>query len=137
MKSKDLQNVVLPKYQTGDTSTKKIRDLNGGNGLRTIKPWRQMILQSGSITLSSPPGVHVWPERKEIFESPDLNPLDYSIWDELVNSINWNKVQSKTTLIQQINSSFKNIRESVVFESCASFTNRLYRLCQNDGNYLG
>ncbi|CAF5179828.1 unnamed protein product, partial [Rotaria magnacalcarata] len=68
MKSKDLQNVVLPKYQTGDTSTKKIRDLNGGNGLRTIKPWRQMILQSGSITLSSPPGVHVWPERKEIFE---------------------------------------------------------------------
>ncbi|CAM4765452.1 unnamed protein product [Rotaria magnacalcarata] len=42
-----------------------------------------------------------WPPN-----SPDLNPLDYSIWDEFVNIINWNKVQSKTTLIQQIKSSF-------------------------------
>ncbi|CAF4549831.1 unnamed protein product, partial [Rotaria socialis] len=72
-----------------------------------------------------------WPPN-----SPDLSPLDYSIWDELVNTINWNKVQSKTTLVQQLKSSFKNIRESVVFESFASFTNRLYHLCQNDGNYL-
>ncbi|CAF3241398.1 unnamed protein product [Rotaria socialis] len=29
-----------------------------------------------------------WPPN-----SPDLNPLYYSIWDELVNTINWNKVQ--------------------------------------------
>ncbi|CAM4824412.1 unnamed protein product [Rotaria magnacalcarata] len=40
-------------------------------------------------------GKHRWPPN-----SPDLNPLDYSIWDELVNTINWNKVQPKTTLIQ-------------------------------------
>ncbi|CAF3919686.1 unnamed protein product [Rotaria magnacalcarata] len=210
MKSKDLQNIVLSKYQNGDTPTKNFRDLNGGIGLRTVKRWCQMILQSGSITLSSPPscprltrtkgnirkgvtplvildegtidhavyiekvlpvalkygnqvfgsdwvfqqdgakphshhltqqwcrdnfpsfiGKDCWPPN-----SPDLNPLDYSICDEFVNIINWNKVQSKTTLIQQIKSSFKNIRESVVFESCTSFTNRLYRLCQNDGNYL-
>ena len=31
---------------------------------------------------------------------PDLNPLDHSIWDELVNVINWDKVKSKTALIQ-------------------------------------
>ena len=67
---------------------------------------------------------------------PNSNPLDYSIWDELVTTINWNKVKSKTTLIQQLKSSFKNIRESVVFESCASWTNRLYRMSQNDENYL-
>ena len=72
-----------------------------------------------------------WPPN-----SPDLNPLDYSIWDELVNTINWNKVKSKTTLIQQLKSSFKSIRESVVFESCASWTNRLYLMFQCDGNYL-
>ena len=59
-----------------------------------------------------------WPPN-----SSDLNPLDYSIWDELVNRINWNKVKSKTTLIQQLKSSFKNTRESVVWESCASWTN--------------
>ncbi|CAF2122824.1 unnamed protein product [Rotaria magnacalcarata] len=56
MKSKDLQNIVLSKYQNGDTPTKNFRDLNGGIGLRTIKRWCQMILQSGSITLSNPPG---------------------------------------------------------------------------------
>ena len=72
-----------------------------------------------------------WPPN-----SPDLSPLDYSIWDELVNTIDWDKVKSKTTLIQQLKSSVKKIRESVVFESCASWTNRLYRVSQNDGNYL-
>ena len=68
--------------------------------------------------------------------SPDLNPLDYSIWDEFVNAIDWNKVKSKATLIQQLKSSVKKIRESVVLESCTSWTNRLYRMSQNDGNYL-
>ncbi len=72
-----------------------------------------------------------WPPN-----SPDLNPLDYSIWDELVNAIDWNKVKSKTTLIQQLKSSVKKVRESVVFESCNTWTNRLYRVSQNDGNYL-
>ena len=32
-----------------------------------------------------------WPPN-----SPDLNPLDESIWDEVVNVIDWNKVRSKT-----------------------------------------
>ena len=72
-----------------------------------------------------------WPRN-----SPDLNPLDYSIWDELLNIINWNKVKWKTTLIQQLKSSFKSIRESIVFESCTSWTNRLYHMSQCDGNYL-
>jgi transposase len=72
-----------------------------------------------------------WPPN-----SPDLNPLDYSIWDEFANVIDWNKVKSKATLIQQLKSSVKKIRESVVVESCTSWTNRLYRMSQNDGNYL-
>ena len=56
MKNKDLQKVLLSKYQNGDTPTKIHRDLNGGTGLRTIKRWCQMIRQSGSIKLSSTPG---------------------------------------------------------------------------------
>ena len=69
-----------------------------------------------------------WPPN-----SPDLNPLDYSILDELVKTINWNKVKSETALIQQLKSSFKTIHESVVFES---WTNRLYRISRNDGNHF-
>ncbi|CAF4023466.1 unnamed protein product [Rotaria magnacalcarata] len=52
-----------------------------------------------------------WPPN-----SPELNPLNYSIWDELANAIDWNKVKSKSTLIQQLNSSVKKIRESVVLK---------------------
>ncbi|CAF5170766.1 unnamed protein product, partial [Rotaria magnacalcarata] len=37
-----------------------------------------------------------WPPN-----SPDLNPLNYSIWDEFVNVIDWNKVKSQAILIQQ------------------------------------
>jgi hypothetical protein len=72
-----------------------------------------------------------WPPN-----SPDLNPLDYCIWDEFVKVINWNKVTSKPTLIQELKRAVKKIRKNIVFESCASWTNRLYRMSQNDGNYL-
>ena len=56
MKSKDLQKVVLSKYQNGDTPTKIHHDLNGRIGLTTIERWCQMMRHSGSIKLSSPPG---------------------------------------------------------------------------------
>ena len=53
MKSKDLQNIVLSKYQNGDAPTKTCRDLNGGISLVTIKRWCQMIRRTGSIELSA------------------------------------------------------------------------------------
>jgi hypothetical protein len=62
--------------------------------------------------------------------------LDYGIWDEFVKVINWNKVTSKSTLIPELKRAVKKIRTNVVFESCASWTNRLYRISQNNGDYL-
>ena len=52
MKSKDLQNDVLSKYQNGEAPTKIYHDLSGAISLRTIKRW----CQTGIISLSSPPG---------------------------------------------------------------------------------
>lgn len=72
-----------------------------------------------------------WPPN-----SPDLNPLDYSIWNTFVHQMNWNKVRSKKTLINELKRAVKKIRETVIFESCNSWTNRLYRLSKNDYNYL-
>ncbi|CAF1508948.1 unnamed protein product [Adineta ricciae] len=72
-----------------------------------------------------------WPPN-----SPDLNPLDYSIWDEFVQQMNWDNVQSKKTLINELKRAVKRIRETVIFESCKSWTNRLYRLKGNDFEYL-
>jgi hypothetical protein len=44
-----------------------------------------------------------WPPN-----SPDLNPCDYCIWDELVGAINWNKVTLKKTLIEELKRAVKN-----------------------------
>ncbi len=68
--------------------------------------------------------------------SSDLNPLDYAIWDELAQVINWDRVTSKTTLIEQLKRAVKKIRQEVVFESCSSCTNTFYRVSENDGGYL-
>ena len=72
-----------------------------------------------------------WPPN-----SPDLNPLDYSIWDEFVHAIKWDKVTSKKTLIEEFKKSVKKIRTEAVFESCSSWTSRLHRLSINNGSYL-
>ena len=56
MKTKNLQNVVLSKYQNDDTPTKIYHNFSGAIGLRTIKRWYQMIHQISAISLSSPPG---------------------------------------------------------------------------------
>ncbi|CAF2162953.1 unnamed protein product [Rotaria magnacalcarata] len=68
--------------------------------------------------------------------SPDLNPLDYCIWDELTYQVNWGAVTSKTTLINEVKCAVRKVSLDVVFESCSSWTNRLYRLPQVKGNYL-
>ena len=56
MKSKDLQNIVLSKYQNSDAPTKICRDLNGGISLAAVKRWCQMIRRTGSIELSGTHG---------------------------------------------------------------------------------
>ena len=72
-----------------------------------------------------------WPPN-----SPDWNPLDYSIWDEFVHQMDWNKVKSKQTLIDERKRAVKKIRATVVVESCHSWTKRLFRLSENDFSYL-
>ena len=68
--------------------------------------------------------------------SPDLNPLDYSIRDELAYQVNWDTVTSKTTLISEMKRTVRKVSPVVVFESCSSWNNRLYQLSQGKGSYL-
>ncbi|CAF4553576.1 unnamed protein product, partial [Didymodactylos carnosus] len=56
-----------------------------------------------------------WPAN-----SPDLNPLDYSIWDEFVQQMNSDKIKSKTSLMEELKRAVKRIRIEIVLESCAS-----------------
>ena len=60
--------------------------------------------------------------------------LDYCIWDEFAQTINRNKVTSKSSLISELKRGVKTIRLDVVRESCSVWTNRLYHMTQNNGN---
>ena len=62
--------------------------------------------------------------------SPYLNPLDYCIWDEFAQAINWNKVTLKNSLVSELKRGVKKIRLDVVRTSCSVWTNRLYRMTQ-------
>ena len=68
--------------------------------------------------------------------SPDRNPLDYSIWDELSGAMDWNKITSKKTLTDELKRARKKVQANVVFESCNSWMTRLSKVCKLRGNYL-
>ncbi|CAM4834960.1 unnamed protein product [Rotaria magnacalcarata] len=72
-----------------------------------------------------------WPPN-----SPYLNPLDYCIWDEFAQHVNWEKLTSKPTLIDELKRAVKQIRQDVVLQSCSSWTVRLQRVLKNNECYL-
>ena len=51
-----------------------------------------------------------WPAN-----SPDLNPLEYSIWNELVETMDWSQIQTKVALIQELKRAVKRMRPETVF----------------------
>ena len=57
-----------------------------------------------------------WPAN-----SPDLNPLDYCIWDEFAQAINWDKVTSKSSLISEL-------KRGVKKKSLGCYKGKLFRL---------
>ena len=56
MKSKDMQKVLLSKYEKGDGTTKIFQFLNGTISLSTTERWCRRIRESGSINLPKLPG---------------------------------------------------------------------------------
>ena len=45
--------------------------------------------------------------------SVDFNSLDYSVWDKLINVIDWNKVSLNATLAEQLKLSMKKINSEI------------------------
>ena len=56
MKSKDLRNIALLKYENGDRALKIFHDLAGAISLCGIWRWIKMIKDTAAIDLSVPPG---------------------------------------------------------------------------------
>ena len=58
MKSKELQKLVLPKYEAEQTRKKIFEDLNGVMSCPTVKRWCKITPETGTIDLSKPFGCH-------------------------------------------------------------------------------
>ena len=56
MKSKDLQKLVLSKYENGDGPSKIFNGINGVVGFCTINQWCKMIRETDLIQLTRPSG---------------------------------------------------------------------------------
>lgn len=72
-----------------------------------------------------------WPPN-----SPDLNPLDYCIWNDFVRSIRWDRITSKKELISELKTAVKKIDKDTIVESCKSWYRRLYRMWKANGEYI-
>ena len=64
MKSKDLQKLILSKYEAGQTPKKIFQDLNGAVSYRTVKRWCKMIQKTGAIDLSKPSACNKTVQKK-------------------------------------------------------------------------
>ena len=58
MKSKDLQKLVVAKYEAGQTPKKIFEDLSGSVSYRTVKRWWKMTRKTGAIHLSKSSTCH-------------------------------------------------------------------------------
>jgi hypothetical protein len=72
-----------------------------------------------------------WPPN-----SLDLSPLDYSLWNELAEAMNWNQVTTKETLINELKHAVKKFHKEKVLHSVLDFTIRLRLIQRNGGDYI-
>ncbi|CAF2187062.1 unnamed protein product [Rotaria magnacalcarata] len=72
-----------------------------------------------------------WPPN-----SRDLCSLDYSLWNELGQCMNWNRITTNTTLIEEIKRSVVKVDKKIFFNSILDFTIRLRMIKKNGGNYI-
>ena len=72
-----------------------------------------------------------WPPN-----SPDLNPLDYCIWNEIVTGMRWDRVLCKTTLISEIKHAVRILRKEILLDSCTRWYTRVRKVGAADGAYL-
>ncbi|KAL4511889.1 hypothetical protein ABPG72_012734 [Tetrahymena utriculariae] len=73
----------------------------------------------------------IWPAN-----SPDLNPLDYSIWNQMVQEMNWNAIKSKQTLIKQLYIARNKIQAHQILDISNKWYSRVRNLQINNYKYI-
>ena len=72
-----------------------------------------------------------WPSN-----SPELNPLDYSIWDSISNHMDYHRVNTINDLYREIRKSVKKIDVTYVREVIGAFLRRVYSVEKHQGELI-
>lgn len=72
-----------------------------------------------------------WPAN-----TPEWNPMDYSVWSEIDRHVNYKKVNSRADLINEIKKAAKGIDVNFCQEVIGDFLRRVYATEKNKGNLL-
>ncbi|CAF1428140.1 unnamed protein product, partial [Rotaria sp. Silwood1] len=65
-------------------------------------------------------GNHKWPPN-----SPDLNVLDYYVWDAITHNMQWNKVKDYDTLIDEIRKGIRRVPKDDLLRSVKNWSCRI------------
>ncbi len=65
-----------------------------------------------------------------------LNPLDYSIWNEINRGIEYKNIETKENLIQEIRKSINKVDKKYIQEVIGSFLKRVYSVEKNNGDLI-
>jgi len=76
-------------------------------------------------------GKYRWPPN-----SPDLNVLDYYVWDAIGNHMQWNKVENYDSLIDEIKNGIHRVRKNDLFRSVDNWSHRIYSILNTKGAYI-
>lgn len=72
-----------------------------------------------------------WPPN-----SPDLNVLDYYVWDAIGNNIQWNKVHNYITLGEEVKKGVAKVSQTHLARSVLSWSRRIHSLLRTKGAYI-
>ncbi|CAF4341426.1 unnamed protein product [Rotaria magnacalcarata] len=72
-----------------------------------------------------------WPPN-----SPELNPLDYFIWDNISNHVKYHKVKTINDLRQEVEKAMKKVDINYVWEVIGAFLRRVYSVEKHCGELM-
>ena len=76
------------------------------------------------------------PRKKWPLNSPELNPLDYSIWNNMSNHVEYHKVKTINDSHREVEITMKKVDINCVREVIGAFLRRVYSVEKHDGELI-
>ena len=76
------------------------------------------------------------PKEKWPPNSPELNPLEYSIWNNISNRVEYHKIKTVNDLRREVEKAMKKVDSNYVRGGICAFLQRLYSVAKHNGELI-